>query len=309
MKAVDPAKLCILVTVYPPYRWCAPVMAELLDTFWPLHPPVFFCGLSDEDAAFCRGRWLRLPRSGALWAESSLHAVRHLAAEGFDLVYFLGEDHLPLAPCHERHLNRTIPALMSDLPASYIGLLGWDNRRFAVKGGPVLPKSSHRLMHLSTRSAPRFHLHPSLFRTTTLVACLEAVCHAGCPTPREFEKVCDRADAPLSPEEKQSCYQICGAEFAADRPAVHRRLARCARNFFFHRAMAVVPLLRQWGIDMSFWDFVGFDNFFYEGPYPMFYSGAMSRGRVNPFFRSFVQADSSDSLRGLRRELGLGAAK
>ena len=42
--------LCLLVSVYHPYRWVAESTARLLDAFWPEHPPLFFCGLTSEEA-------------------------------------------------------------------------------------------------------------------------------------------------------------------------------------------------------------------------------------------------------------------
>ena len=284
MTPVDPSKLCVLVTVYHPYLWCAGFTMELLDRFWPAHPPVFFCGLTAEEAGGLPHIPIRNPEQPRVWAEFARDAAKELRGRGFELVYFLLEDHPPLGPCHDRHLNVTLPGLMNTLPASYIGLLGWDNRRFAVKGGPILPAGQFRLMHLTAPRAPRFHLHPSLFRMETLVACFEALCLSERPNPWGFEKLCDKPDAPLPDEDKAACYQICGEALALRDPGGPARGLRAAERFLFHRAMSVVPHLRKVGWDMAFWDALGFDNFFYEGPLPIFYSGIMSRKRVNPYF-------------------------
>lgn len=282
-------RICLLVTVYLPYRWCAEFTLDLLDRFWPSHPPVFFCGLTSEEAGRLPHIPIRDPGGKRVWAQFALDAATDLAGRGYDLVYFMLEDHPPLGRCNARHLEVTLPGLVDSLPASYIGLLGWDNRRFAARGGAVLPAESYRLMHLTEPRAPRFHLHPSLFRMSALLACLEAVSRSERPDPWGFEKLCDKPDAPLPEIDKAGCYQVCGEELAAIPPARAMRWTRAAERFLFHRAMSIVPHLRKIGLDMFFWDALGFDNFFYEGPLPMFYSGIMSRKRVNPYLLKFFK--------------------
>jgi len=282
MKPIDPARLCLLVTVYHPYRWVAPLTRKLLDRFWPDHPPLFFCGLTSEEAGdLPHIAWpdSALPR---VWADFALAAARELQARGFEACYFLLEDHPPLAPCHQDHLNHTLPRALNELPASYVALMGWDNRRFATRGGPI--GGRHRLMHLTAPQAPRFHLHPSLFRMEALVACLENLAASAKPNPWGFEKLNDKVDAALPEEFKAHCHQISGEELALQKPSVLEQAARMAERQFYHRAMSLFPLLNKVGLGMTFWDALGFDNFFYNGPFPMFYSGVMARGRVNPAF-------------------------
>ena len=53
MNALEPIRedrLCVLITVYHPYRWTAPFTWQMIQKFWPEHPPVFFCGLTAEEA-------------------------------------------------------------------------------------------------------------------------------------------------------------------------------------------------------------------------------------------------------------------
>lgn len=283
MTRINPRKLCVLITVYHPYRWVAPFTWRLIDTLWQDHPPVFFCGLTAKEAGDLPNLPCRQPGLPRVWAEFAFDAARELQERGFELCYFLLEDHPPLGRCHARHLNETLPTLMETLPASYIGLMGWDNRRFATRAGPLLPRSLHRLMHLVKPNAPRFHLHPSLFRVETLVSCLAALRRSEKPNPWGFEKLCDKPDAPLPDESKRACYQICGEELAENATGPALRLLRNFERAFYHKAMNLFAPLNRIGLGMRFWDALGFDNFFYRGPYPMFYSGVMSRGRVNPF--------------------------
>jgi hypothetical protein len=281
-----PSDLAILVSVYHPYRWTAFFTHELIAQYWPDHPPLFFCGLTPDEAGplpHLPVRQTELPR---VWGHFVLDAARDLRDRGFSKTYFLLEDHPPLAACHSRHLNETLPALIDSLPASYIGLMGWDNRRFVTRAPITGP---HRFMHLTGPKAPRFHLHPSLFRLDALIACLELLARSEKPTPWGFEKYCDKLDADLPEPFKASCYQICGEDLALDAPGPLRRAASAGERFVYHRLMSLFPPLHKIGWGMKFWDAVGFDNYFYNGPFPMFYSGIMSRGRVNPYFLRYLR--------------------
>ncbi|MEI8313337.1 MAG: hypothetical protein WCH98_21515, partial [Verrucomicrobiota bacterium] len=104
-----------------------------------------------------------------------------------------------------------------------------------------------------------------------------------------FEKLCEKLDAPLSDEFKQTCYQICGAELAIKKPTGVRRILDGAERWIFHRAMSLVPLADKFGWGTRLARAIGFDNFYYNGPFPMFYSGVMAGGRVNPFFLRYLE--------------------
>ena len=277
---------CILVSVYHPYRWVAEWTWRLLDEFWPEHPPLFFCGLTSAEAGPlphvpCPDP--ALPRS---WAGFVQDACAQLRARGFDRCYFLLEDQPPLAPCNHRHLTETIPALMQKLGGVYCGLMGWDNRRFTTRA-PILSAADRQLMHLTPPRAPRFHLHPSWWRLETLEACAALVLQTPKHTPWNFEKTCEKAEADLPSEWKEGCYQI-SAEALMDVSA-GKKLARRTERFFFHRLMALAPLAQRLGCGQQYWDAIGFDDFFYAGPFPMFYAGVMSRGRLNPYLRRWLQ--------------------
>jgi hypothetical protein len=280
--------LCILVPVYHPYRWIAPYMQRGLDTFWAAHPSVFFCGLRVDEASGLDALPLReseLPRD---WSAFVRDAVGELISRGFTKCYLLLEEHLPLAECHSTHLNKTLPGMLDLLDAAYIGLMGWDNRRFTTRA-PILDDEKHRLMHLSIPSAPRFHLHPSLWRLEALRDCLDLVLHDPVHTPWRFEKVTERADANLPERWKKGCYQICGEALSAQPPTRGEARQAALERFVLHKLMALHPLLPSSSLRKKFWEAVGFDNFFYNGPYPMFFSGVMAKGGINPHFARHIR--------------------
>ena len=292
-------RLCILVTVYHPYRWTAPFTWQMIQKFWPDHPPVYFCGLTSEEAGDLPNIPVGSPSLPRVWADFAFEAASKLKDDGFEAVYFFLEDHMPLDTCHTEHLRDLLPSLLNSLPASYIGLMGWDNRRFATRSGPVLSRARHRLKHLTMARAPRFHLHPSLFRMDALLACLAALRNHEKPNPWGFEKLCDKPEAPLPTEFKQSCYQICGSELAATQPGLLRRGLGTLERWFFHRIMSLVPAAHRCGIGSWFFRVIGFDKFFYNGPFPMFYSGVMAGGRVNPSFVRYLERRNDPVFRGL----------
>ena len=283
-------QLCILITVYHPYRWTAPFTWKMIEKFWPDHPPVYFCGLTSEEAGVLPHIPVKdagLPR---VWADFAWDAAIKLQSDGFEAVYFFLEDHMPLDHCHVENLKNLLPELLNTLPASYIGLMGWDNKRFATRSGPLLPEDQCKLRHLVNERAPRFHLHPSLFRMDALVACLSALKKHDKPNPWGFEKLCDKTAAPLPEEFKLNCYQICGSELALRHPGKIAGLATSLWNWFHHRVMSVMPWAHKYGFGSRFFRAVGFDNFFYNGPFPMFYSGVMAAGQVNPFFVRYLES-------------------
>lgn len=283
----EASRLCILVPVYHPYRWVAPFMQQSLDRYWADHPPVFYCGLLAEEAGALPALPLRdaaLPRD---WPAFVRDAVDELKARGFDKCYLLLEEHLPLAACHSRNLNSALPRLLDQLGGAYIGLMGWDNRRFSTRA-PILGASAFRLMHLTTPDAPRFHLHPSLWRLEALRDCLELTLREAVHTPWRFEKVSERPDAALEERWKNGCYLVCSRTLAHAPPGRWKALTQWVERFIFHKLMALYPLLPGGKVRAAFWRAVGFDDFFYPGPYPMFFSGVMAKGTLNPYFVKFM---------------------
>ncbi len=277
-------RTCILVPVYYPYRWLAPFMQRCLDEFWQDHPPVFFCGLEADDVGALLTLPLREPALPRDWTKFVRDAVTEVTNRGFETCYLILEEHLPLALCHARHLNTTLPKLLDQLAGAYIGLMGWDNRRFSTRA-PVLDAASYRLMHLTTPDAPRFHLHPSLWRLDALRDCLALALEDSIHTPWRFEKVTEKHDAALPARWRNGCYQVCGSAMSANpMNALMQRIER----FIFLRLMAIYPLLPAGRMADGYWRTIGFDNFFYNGPYPMFFSGVMVKGKLNPYFAKYI---------------------
>lgn len=283
-------KLCVLVPVWPAYRWLAPIMAEQLAVHWPEHPPVRFCGMSADEAGdlpfYARSESVSLTN----WSALFLEGVRQARTEGFDLAYLLAEEHLPLESCHQGHLNETLPNYMADLPAVYISLMGWDNRRYTSRS-PVLGTAHHQLKHLVQDRDPRFHLHPALWRLDVLQACCELALRdpSANGSAWHFEKINDKDASPHPDAWKKQAYQIRASALAMFPPGRFRQMMRDGERFLFHKAMAVYPLIPNRTLAGAYARGLGFDDFFCDGPYPMFFSGIMSKGGVNRYCVKFLR--------------------
>lgn len=276
-------KLGILVPVWRDYQWIAPIMLEAIDRCWPSHPEVRFCGL--EVPGKLPAFPLAADRSN--WSQVLLEGVQNMRRLGFDRVYLILEEHIPLGPCQEEHLNVTLPALMDSLPASYISLMGWDNRRFTSRS-PILGNRRYQLQHLTGPKDPRFHLHPALWDLKVLEECarlaLENPGKNG--SAWHFEKVAARAGFPAAV--RDGCYQIRASAMASRLPTRRQQAANFFDRFFYHKLMAICPLIPDRRLAEQFFRSIPFDDVFCDGPYPMFFSGIMAKGGLNKYFTKFV---------------------
>jgi len=272
--------VCILSPVHPDYAWLVPFLEELLGKYWPSHPEIRYCTHPPE------GNLKRPPT----WCEITREGVRAARKAGFELAYLIAEEHAPLGPCHETHLNRTLPNLLAEWDAAYIALMGWDNRRIPTKTRPM-DAAHYRMIHLTGERDGRFGLHPALWRLDTLQDCLDATLAAGPAeaTAWRFEKVCGKPTAPIPDRWKNGCYQIYGRALRVNPPSPIESTLGSAERFVFLKLMALCPPgghpMRQ-----RFWETVGFDNFYYEGPYPMFFSGLMAKGQINRWLVQWLKA-------------------
>ncbi len=276
-------KLGILIPVWRDYQWIAPIMLEALGRCWPSHPEVRFCGL--EVPGNLPAIPLTADRSN--WSQMLLEGVQNMRSLGFDRVYLILEEHIPLGPCQEKHLNVTLPALMDSLPASYISLMGWDNRRFTSRS-PVLGNSRYHLKHLTGPKDPRFHLHPALWDLEILEQCARLALE----NPEKngsawhFEKAAASAGFPEAV--RDGCYQIRASAMANHPPTRRQRAANFLDRFFYHKLMALCPLIPDRRASEEFFRSIPFDDVFCDGPYPMFFSGIMAKGGLNKYFTKFV---------------------
>jgi len=280
-------KLAILSPVWPSYQWLAPCLQWTLDRFWADHPPLFFCGMTQEEAD--RVGLPVLPWRGGEnrtnWTALLRDGVEQLRALGYTHGYLIAEEHLPLAPCHTVHLNHTLPRFLESLPAVYISLMGWDNRRFPSKS-PLLDRKHFRMQHLLAPRDPRFNLHPALWDLEVLSVCCDVALEDDSKNGSawHFEKANARRPARHLPHWVAQCYQICAAEMALSPPLQGQKMRRNIERFFYLKLMALYPHIPHRRLADAYFRRMGFDNVYSDGPYPLFFSGVMAKGGYNPWF-------------------------
>lgn len=261
---------------------------ERLRAFWPGHPPLFSCGL-EAPLAGCEP--LKLRNLAADWMAVTHSAVVDLQARGIRQAYVILDDHPPMARCHAGHLNETIPAMMDELGATSIALSGYGQRR--RRFGPVVRWREWTVDHVPGDELWKFPLHPALWNLEALEAILKFLLET-LPvkehTPWAFERKGGDPKAALPEKWKISCYRLCGEQMTA-RPAfalrhVPLRTAQLAADGvrFASRLLGGADARAYADHDYRWLDCP------YDGPYPLFWSGLMTKGAINPHLARFLRA-------------------
>jgi len=251
---------CILVPGYPGNEAASLLTIRLLNRHWPQHPPLFRIGVapvSEGDLPFegDTHAWIEVIQSGA----------RQLIEKGFEAVYLILDDHPPVGPCHEVHLNETLPAAMAALGACYINLLGWDGKTY-VKTRAVW-SSAPGMRRLGPGFQSHFQLHPALWNLKMLEGLSGRFLQRGFRTAWDFETAARTTFPSLPVEWQQGGYVIAGramkspAAAPAPFPASVRawgwrwldRWSRGAKpvNYFSARFMIGCLLRRRLGVSRS----------------------------------------------------------
>ena len=281
-------KIGILVPVWRDYQFIAPLSKRLIERYWKGHPEIWFCGLELADNSELNIISMAPETKRGNWTQVLYDGIQGMISRGYDLIYLIAEEHVPLAPCHSDHLNETIPRLMKQLSARYISLMGWDNRRYVSKS-PVLSDKFFRLKHLSGDHDARFHLHPALWDAQVLLTCCKVALASDSANGSawNFEKILDKPNASLPEDWKRQCYQIRASEMGVHRQGIIASILKRVECVVYHKLMAVIPLLPdQWVT--PYVRTIPFDDVYCDGPYPMFFSGIMVKGAVNPYFKKFL---------------------
>jgi hypothetical protein len=270
--------LALLVVTSEAYRPLAELTGRLLDRHWPGHPPTFYCGAS-RGRAGTPDSWLPLRDEPVDWIGITLRAVGELRGHGYRQAYLILDDHPPLFRCHAPHLNRTLPQLMQRLGAASVGLYGWGQGK--ASRGTILGRADGWLERLGTEYPWKFSLHPALWHLEDLSTILEALA-AELPVARRspwaFERHAGRPDGPLPESLQRRAFRLAGTRMTA--APLRRELLRLER--LGGRSLRFA--LRRLGGEAAAHGLDGILDVivkYYEGPYPLYRSGVVVRGRIN----------------------------
>lgn len=284
MVPVSPApQVVILLATCPRYRWIARLTKDQIDVHWSDHPPIFFCGLPPDPG------WnhLFLVNEVTDWLGILAAAVRDLIARGFTQVYLILDDHLPLGRCHQTFLNEVLPRQMVILAAQYIGLHGWGQGR--PVNGQVLGREFFRLEHVSRDYLWKFQLHPALwnlFFLEQLATSLQEKLPVEDHHPWAFERRAGDPRLALPEGREPKAYRVCGARTTRNRwrlPVLASVLLAGKGFRFLAGKIGGAPAWKA--LD----DRLTFLTRYYEGPYPLFWEGALRKGEPNRFFLRFLK--------------------
>jgi len=294
--AGDSGRLCILIPTTDRHVWLARFTAARIRRLWRNPPPIRFCGVSGADDE-C---WLPLRNDPADWIGIAASAVEDLK-DNFDRAYLVLDDHPPLWRCHEVHLNHTLPRLLGELEATYIGLNGWGpGRRGRRPNGEILDKKHFRLERVSDDFRWKYSLHPGLWDLAGLAAVLEISGRDRAPQKRTawyFERTAGKLNEQLPLGLRGGAYRVCGG-------AMTRGVLRLPVDRFIAVLLTSCSAITGRLAPMGRWSRLerlqeAFDQY-YEGPYPLFWSGVLQKGALNSRFFTYL---ACHAMVGYRREL------
>lgn len=294
--------LCILIPTFEKYRAVAEFTRSKLDEHWPKHPPIFFCGLA---GTLADDTFLELRDDPTDWMGLVHSATLDLQQRGFRKCYLVLDDHPPMDRCHGEHLNETLPRLMDELDASFINLQGWGQHR--PRQGEELGSSRFHLERPAHEYLWKFALHPGLWNLRAFAELLELLLKD--PDPREhtcwkFERRAGNHEFDLPARLRDSAYRVCGTAMAAHPLSRVHALFRAAELFAFDVLRFFIRVaIGQGARDRFDAQYLGVYHF-YDGPYPLFWSGVMKKGGLNRDLVFFLKLHRrNDLLAELRRAL------
>lgn len=285
---------CILLATFKSYRPVATVTHKLLANYWPDHPPLFVAGVTELDGATC----LTTTSDVREWTGVVADACDQLSDLGFSSVYLVLDDHPPLNSCHSIHLNDTIPHLLTALDATYIGLNGWGyGRPGRHVNGQLLSHKDWKLERVQANFTWKGSLHPGLWSVTRLGRFARLIQENYPPDRRTawaFERLVGQDDLVVDFDCNNSFYRVCGRRMTASQSRYIRYRAAFAGasllEKMLNRAIVAPASLTRSARVLGH---------YYEGPYPLFWSGIISQGRLNPVFASYARAYRRRDLRPL----------
>ncbi|MCG6872121.1 MAG: hypothetical protein LJE84_07500 [Gammaproteobacteria bacterium] len=279
--AIEPGaesgRTCILVSASEPTVWLARFTAERIAQCWSAHPPLFFCGSQNTPDE----RWLRRGDPHEDWIGILRSAVSELGRRGYTRMYLVLDDHPPLFRCHAGHLNETLPHYLDELDAVYIGLNGWGQGREPC--GRVLA-NHHRVENVAADFRWKFSLHPGLWNLAALSRLLDWMLETLPPERRSawvFERFGGGEQLPDEDRWQHRCYRVSGIDMTA---SAARRVVRNV-EWVAWRGLNAVAERGPRGLRRR----IDFLRRYYEGPYPLFWSGLMQKGKVFPDAQRFLR--------------------
>lgn len=278
-------KICILMPTYDRYHPLAMFTVAMLGRYWTNHPPIFLCGCLQQSGP----DYMALRDDPKDWIGILHSATDDLIKVGYDKAYVIIDDCPPMAACSSRHLNATLPELMDRLKACNISLTGWEQRGGK---GDILGAEFHRVQRHPESFPWRFSAGPSLWNLHALRDLLDVLVPTDDPMSRSawaFERRLGSGGVEIPEKWRNGSYRICGLELLGGSFGRLRKIAR----LLWRRVCDVVRLCVRavagtQGLE-RFDSFMLVESSFYDGPYPSYWAGVMTSGRLNQKMVDFLK--------------------
>jgi hypothetical protein len=284
-----PSDLCILLSTWDKQQAVSAITHKHLNHRWPDHPPVFTCGCCTypEDVA-----GLTLKAEPRDWISIHRDACADLLESGFKWTYLILDDHAPIGQCHVTHLNQTLPRLAKELDALYIGLNGWGQGR--PEGYGTLLTEHSRLEAVGDKFDWKYSLHPGLWNLTHLHTILRQWADQ-LPleerTAWKFERMGQQASIQDHLNAECLSYRVDGIHMR------HPRSLSLGQRFRLQRARTYAALRSRF--QSSVYRHPEQNRYlyrFYDGPYPLFWSGLLQRGEIHQDCKRFLALIKEEAL-------------
>lgn len=209
-----------------------------------------------------------------------------LQAEGAEFAYLLLDDHPPLGPCDAARLNDELPTMMRELDAVSIALSGHGQGR--ARFGRAVRWRDWDLDLCLPSTLWKLPLHPALWRVDALRRLLDELI-VRLPdaeqTPWAFERKGGAPDSGLPEELISRSYRIDGRSKAVASYPHGLAAMRWATDAYRFAARRIGGETARAAVDSRV---MGVSHY-YHGPYPLFWSGLMRKGAVNPDAEFFLR--------------------
>lgn len=271
-------KTAVLLLTCDSYLKVATLTLSLLRHNWKNHPPIYVCGVSSGMAG---EQVIPFTVDHRDWLGIAYEAMTVLEQEGFDYCYLILDDHPPVGRCNGAYLQRELPELARSLNACVVSLVGWDQIRNYK--GHRLDASCHYWLKNDPDYRWLFNLHPGCWRISALRDILGSLmASAGSDrSARAFEALGGASNSLIPSTYRDSSYRVCGDRYAVAKQWFARPRPRSLLLNGLHavrfgaKTFGGSKLLGR--VDQRAKLYTDYLN----GPYPMFWSGLMQKGRVH----------------------------
>lgn len=279
--------IAILISTCEKYKYIAQQSTQQLSYFWKYHPDIYVSGLNELKGNF---KILRLMDDSRDWISITRNACIELALKGYTKIYLILDDHPPLGKCHSTHLNTNLPEIMDQLRATVICLYGWGQGGGSREPvGEILDKKFYFLEKLPLDYLWKFSLHPGLWDLNALIKILDQLIlmltEVEDRTPWNFERISGLENFPIPGLLKSRAFRVCGKEMTGSKARMYLHMLELfacdtihylSRNLLGHNAWEKT------------YTTLGYMYNYYDGPYPVFWSGILKKGKINSELKKFM---------------------